>query len=72
MFILMIAINFFLIGHGGKSKTTNPGVIYDLETDIIFCDCPGFFDNRGDLQDITQYLCFVQFSLILLNIFENY
>lgn len=44
----------FQIGHGGRAKTDNPGLKYDSNTDIIFCDCPGFFDNRSDLQDTTN------------------
>lgn len=44
----------FQIGHGGRAKTTTPGLKYDSATDIIFCDCPGFFDNRGEIQDISN------------------
>lgn len=44
----------FQIGHDGRSKTTTPGLKYDQVSDIIFCDCPGFFDNKSDLQDATN------------------
>lgn len=44
----------FQIGHGGRAKTTTPGLKYDSATDIIFCDCPGFFDNKSDIQDTTN------------------
>ena len=30
------------------------GIEYDSDTDLVFCDCPGFFDNRGEIQDITN------------------
>lgn len=44
----------FEIGHQEIAKTYKPGIEYDDGTDIIFCDCPGFFDNRGEVQDITN------------------
>lgn len=44
----------FKIGHGGLSETSIPGLKYDQGTNIIYCDCPGFFDNRNDIQDITN------------------
>lgn len=47
-------IDKFKIGHRPMAQTTIPGLEYDPGTDIIFCDCPGFFDNRGEIQDITN------------------
>lgn len=44
----------FKIGHSGFAETTIPGLKYDPGTKIIYCDCPGFFDNRSDIQDITN------------------
>lgn len=44
----------FEIGHTGTAKTYIPGIKYDSNTEIIFCDCPGFFDNRGEIQDISN------------------
>lgn len=44
----------FKIGHGGLSETSIPGLKYNQETNIIYCDCPGFFDNRDDIHDITN------------------
>lgn len=46
--------DMFQIGHDVMSRTYKPGLIFDPDVDIIFCDCPGFFDNRGDIQDITN------------------
>lgn len=44
----------FKMGHSRLSETHIPGIEYDSETDMIFCDCLGFFDNRGEIQDITN------------------
>lgn len=44
----------FKIGNTGLAETIIPGIEYDQGTDMIFCDCPGFFDNRGEIQDITN------------------
>ncbi|KAK8888793.1 hypothetical protein M9Y10_033532 [Tritrichomonas musculus] len=46
--------NHFKIGNTGLSETHIPGIEYDSDTDLVFCDCPGFFDNRGEIQDITN------------------
>lgn len=35
------------IGHGNVSQTFLPNVLIDDETELCFCDCPGFLDNRG-------------------------
>ena len=35
------------IGHTKKSKTFMPQVETDRATQITYCDCPGFLDNRG-------------------------
>eukprot|EP00540_Astrosyne_radiata_P007096 CAMPEP_0116825742 /NCGR_PEP_ID=MMETSP0418-20121206/2139_1 /TAXON_ID=1158023 /ORGANISM="Astrosyne radiata, Strain 13vi08-1A" /LENGTH=454 /DNA_ID=CAMNT_0004454293 /DNA_START=1082 /DNA_END=2446 /DNA_ORIENTATION=+ len=36
------------IGHGGASKTFMPTIMSDLtNADRVYCDCPGFSDNRG-------------------------
>lgn len=50
-------IDGFAIGHSADSETTIPGVLYDESNSLIYCDCPGFFDNRKDTQEVgTQKL----------------
>jgi energy-coupling factor transporter ATP-binding protein EcfA2 len=37
-----------IIGHETqKSATFLPMIAYDEKTDTVYCDCPGFLDNRG-------------------------
>ena len=35
------------IGHSGQSRTFIPTIAYSETTGIYFCDCPGFFEQRG-------------------------
>lgn len=42
------------IGHGFESKTTFPESCSDASSNLTFCDCPGFMDNRGVVFDITN------------------
>lgn len=42
------------IRSGGKSTTRLPNIMIDGENDILFCDCPGFFDSNGYLQEIVN------------------
>lgn len=54
---VLVAVNpdeKFKIGSTGLSETTTPGIIYDQESNLIVCDCPGFFDNRSETQEICN------------------
>jgi GTP-binding protein EngB required for normal cell division len=42
------------IGHGFKSQTSFPESCCDPATNLTYCDCPGFMDNRGVVFDITN------------------
>ena len=42
------------IGHGFQSQTAFPESCCDTSTNITYCDCPGFMDNRGVVFDITN------------------
>lgn len=44
----------FTIGHGLASETSIPNVWHDKETNLIYCDCPGFMDSRGPEQEIVN------------------
>eukprot|EP01040_Poterioochromonas_malhamensis_P013523 gene13524-14872_t len=44
----------FEIGFGFESKTHFPQVYYDPESDLTYCDCPGFNDNRGVDFDVSN------------------
>lgn len=44
----------FEIGFGFESKTHFPQVYYDPESDLTYCDCPGFNDNRGVEFDVSN------------------
>ncbi len=44
----------FSIGHGVVSSTTLPVCWHDRESNIVYWDCPGFFDSRGAAQDIIN------------------
>lgn len=59
--------DLFKIGHGIHSETTVPGIYPDLERNIIFCDCPGFFDTNGPMQEIVNIFTIVA----LLNSIEK-
>lgn len=47
-----------LIGNGVffgcAPGTTEPSIISDPKSNILFCDCPGFEDSRGYLQEIIN------------------
>ena len=40
------------IGHTCIAETIYPCPYYSDEYDLTFCDCPGFFDNRGKSKEI--------------------
>jgi len=42
------------IGHGKTSCTSYPTAHYDPKTNLSYCDCPGFSDNRGPIFDIPN------------------
>jgi hypothetical protein len=42
------------IGFGFESKTSFPGFFNASDSSLTFCDCPGFFDNRGAVFDISN------------------
>jgi energy-coupling factor transporter ATP-binding protein EcfA2 len=42
------------IGHGFESLTSFPESCSDPSTNLTYCDCPGFLDNRGVVFDITN------------------
>lgn len=42
------------IGHGSSSFTNEPQLYFDRNTGLTYCDCPGFFDNRGAEFDIAN------------------
>lgn len=50
----------FKIGITGLSETSNPGIIFDEKNGLIICDCPGFFDNRSEIQDICNSFAIYQ------------
>jgi hypothetical protein len=45
---------FMEIGHGFESTTNFPESCCDASSNLTFCDCPGFLDNRGVVFDITN------------------
>ena len=59
-------IEDFKIGHTMIAETSFPGLYYDDQIDVIYCDCPGFFDNRGEIQDIIN-----SFAIYLLSTFAS-
>ena len=44
----------FSIGHGLDSSTTIPNSYYDPNTNLVYWDCPGFMDSRGQGQEIVN------------------
>src|SRR3989344_3450474 len=44
------------IGHGKHSCTVKPEIFPNIVSGITFCDCPGFFDNRGVVTEIANAL----------------
>jgi len=42
------------IGHGFPSKTEFPQMYKDPYTNLTYCDCPGFLDNRGASFEISN------------------
>lgn len=52
----------FTIGHDHESQTEIPGIWFDKKRNIIFCDCPGFYDTKGPMQEIINL--FVIFTLL--------
>ena len=44
----------FSIGHGLGSETQVPNIWYDKQSNLIYCDCPGFMDSRGVGQEIVN------------------
>lgn len=65
------------IMNGQCSYLDSPVLKYDEKTDIIFCDCPCFSDDRGSIQDIknsfaiSRALSHAKKSKILLLITSN-
>ena len=46
--IVVVGSAVTIIGHETqKSATFLPLLAYDEKTDTMYCDCPGFLDNRG-------------------------
>lgn len=66
-----VDIDGFVIGHGGQSSTKIPNLYRHPTKNIVFCDCPGFFDTAGGDQDvpnafsIDQVLSHTKFAKIL-------
>ena len=52
----------FKIGHTNIAQTDFPGIYSDEQKDVIYCDCPGFFDNRGEIQDIINSFAIYKLS----------
>ena len=52
----------FKIGQTMTAETDFPGIYYDEQNDVIYCDCPGFFDNRGEIQDIINSFAIYKLS----------
>lgn len=46
----------FVIGHGPKSCTTHPNAYHDNDNKIIWWDCPGFLDNKGIIQELSNQI----------------
>ena len=42
------------IGHGVDSATTIPRSWYDQSNNLVYWDCPGFMDSRGEGQEIVN------------------
>lgn len=49
----------FKIGHGHDSETEIPGIWFDRTRNIIFCDCPGFYDTKGPMQEVVNLFAIV-------------
>lgn len=49
-----VEIDGFKIGHGGESSTKIPNLYRHPTKNIVFCDCPGFFDTGGGDQDVPN------------------
>lgn len=52
----------FRIGHGKSSATSFPQVHFDTASQITFCDCPGFFDNRSYIQEILNTIALLRMT----------
>ncbi|MBA3814335.1 MAG: hypothetical protein H0X26_07605 [Alphaproteobacteria bacterium] len=46
----------FVIGHGAISCTTHPNAYHDENNKIIWWDCPGFLDNKGIIQELSNQI----------------
>ena len=44
------------IGHGREAKTSDPVLCVDSSLNLLYCDCPGFFDNRGKMPQEQEYV----------------
>lgn len=49
----------FKIGHSHESETEIPGIWFDKTRNIIFCDCPGFYDTKGPMQEVVNLFAIV-------------
>jgi len=47
---------YFPIGHTNVSETHAPKGYYCEDTDIVYIDCPGFYDNRGFEVNVSNAL----------------
>ncbi|KAK8888797.1 hypothetical protein M9Y10_033536 [Tritrichomonas musculus] len=71
-----VSIDGFEIGHNGESKTEIPTLYRNPSKNIVFCDCPGFFDTSGGVQDvpnafaIDQVLSHTKYAKILFVVSE--
>ena len=69
--------NISKISHGVNSSTEIPNLWYNSAQNIIFCDCPGFFDTKGSIQEtinifaIVTLLNFTKRVKIILMISED-
>jgi hypothetical protein len=53
----------FIIGHGLDAATTIPNSYYDKKTNLVYWDCPGFMDSRGQGQEIVNAFAIDQIFL---------
>jgi hypothetical protein len=42
------------IGHGFSSETLLPSTVVDSDSGLVYVDCPGFSDTRGEVLDIVN------------------
>lgn len=47
------------ISHNRNSETEIPNLWFDSTNKIIFCDCPGFFDTKGSVQETINIFSIV-------------